>query len=448
MTAKFAGRAAAFAALAISSFAASVSAEAPNAPMPDQRLTEPLDRRTVLRAALERNPAARVWEQKARAMRAAARAEGSLPAPEVMGQVWQVPFSRPAAWDTQMIMIGVSQNFPAIGARSAREQSMAAEADAEQAMAKGQARSILRDAGHAFADYQESTAKHRIHRAHLSVTEHIFQVAEGRHAAGGSLIDVVRAQVEMSRVEADFVTDATLIESARAHLNALLAREPGAPLGPAVETEPVVPSLDVAVLVARAHAARPEFEQVAAERQARVHALRAAEREATWPSFSLGALYFPPTSAVREHSYGATVSLSLPWLWGAAAGRQEAEQEYLRAASTNLEATKIPVDAEVVTAESKARSAAYRLEVLRDRTLPASHRAFEAAQAGFESGRTDLMTVLDARRLVVDMEQDIVLARSDLEHALTDLEAAVGAEVPTRPLGSLDAKVLGGTHVQ
>jgi outer membrane protein TolC len=88
------------------------------------------------------------------------------------------------------------------------------------------------------------------------------------------------------------------------------------------------------------------------------------------------------------------------------------------------------------------------VKVLRDRTLPASRRAFDVAESGFTSGRVDLMTMLDSRRAVVDVEQEIVMARSDLSHALTDLEAAVGAEIATRPLGSLDAAAPGADHVR
>jgi outer membrane protein TolC len=419
---------------------AHVAGAEPQASTSDAQLELPLERRTVLRAALQRNPSVRVSQQRASAMRASAKAEGGLPSPEVMGQVWQVPFSHPARFDAQMIMVGVSQNFPAPGVLSAREQSMVAQANEEEAMGGDRARMVVRDAGHAFSDYQESSAKHRLHRAHLQVTRHLFDVAEARHATGGSLIDVTRAEVELSRVEVDVIRDATLVESARAHLNALLGRDPGAPLGPPVETEPMVVAWDVPTLLAKAHDSRPEIKQAVAQREAREYAVKAAEREATWPSFTVGALYFPPTDAVPVHSYGASLSMSLPWLWGAAGDRKEAERELSRAAATNLDAVRFPIDAEVVTAEANARSAAYRLMVLRDRTLPASRRSFEVAEAGFESGRTDLMTVLDARRSIVDVEHEIVMARSDLEHALTDLESAVGTEVPLKPLTQLDDK--------
>jgi cobalt-zinc-cadmium efflux system outer membrane protein len=321
---------------------------------------------------------------------------------------------------------------------------MAAQANQEDAMASDRARMITRDVGHAFTDYQESSARHRVHRGHFRVTRHLLDVAAARHGAGGALTDVTRAEVEVSRVEADVVKDATLVESARAHLNALLAREPDAPLGAPIEAEPMVPAWDVPTLVAKARASRPELKQAQAEREAKEYAVRAAEREATWPSFSVGALYFPPTKAMPEHSYGATLAMSLPWLWGAAGDRKNAERESLRAARSNVEAARIPIDSDVVTAEANARSAAYRLQVLRERTRPAAQHSLEVARAGFETGRIDLMTILDASRASLDVEEEIVMARASLERALTDLEAAVGAEVPLRSPGALDLKRLDG----
>jgi cobalt-zinc-cadmium efflux system outer membrane protein len=148
-----------------------------------------------------------------------------------------------------------------------------------------------------------------------------------------------------------------------------------------------------------------------------------------------------------HHGYGAAVSMSLPWLWGAAGHRSDAERASLGAARTNVEAAGIPVDAEVVTADTSARSAAYRFQILRNRTLPATQRSFDVARSGFENGRTDLMTLLDTRRAIVEVQRGIATARADLDRAVTELEAAVGAELPLQPLPPLDHKVLdGGEH--
>jgi cobalt-zinc-cadmium efflux system outer membrane protein len=427
-----------FAAEADAPLAGGRAAETARLTITDARLGDGVDRRTIQRAAVERNPAVRAFEQRAKAMKTMAKAEGGLPAPELMGQVWQVPFSRPAALDSQMVMFGVTQSFPAPGVLSAKEQASAAQANEELAMASDKARMTMREAGRAFSDYLESSERYGLQRAQMQIARHLVAVAEARHAAGGALIDLTRAQVELARIQADVLTDATLIKSAKARLNVLLAREPGAPLGAPVQAEPMVPDSAPGALRARAEKARPEVRQARAQEEAREHAARAAEREATWPSFALGVLYFPPTTAMPHHGYGVSASASLPWLWGGSRNRSDAESQLARAAHTSVEATRIPIGAEVVAAEAAAQTAALRLQVLRERALPASQRSFDVARAGFETGRTDLTAVLDARRAVFDLEREIIAARSDLDRGLTDLEAAVGAEVPLRPLGKLD----------
>jgi outer membrane protein TolC len=424
--------------------ASAAKAEQPSVGPSDAQLGESVDRRTVLRAALARNPTINVSKQRADAMRAAARAEGGLPSPELMGEVWQVPLSRPATLDAQMIMLGVTQSFPAPGSLSAKERAMSARANEEEATAGERARLVLREAGRAFSDYLESTAKQRIQREQVEIAKRLVAVAEARHGGGGALIDLTRAQVELLRVEADVVTDAILAEGAKSRINALLARDPRAPLGPPAETEPMVPALDLAALMSKARESRPELKQAETQREAKEYDAKAADLEATWPSFGVGVRYFPPTAAMPNHGYGAAVSMSLPWLWGTTGQRKDAERASWRAARTNVEAMRIPVDAEVVTAEASARSAASRFQILHDRALPATHRSFEVARSGFESGRTDLMTVLDARRAVVEVERGMAIARADLDRSITELEAAVGLELPLQPLPRLDRKPLDG----
>ena len=40
----------------------------------------------------------------------------------------------------------------------------------------------------------------------------------------------------------------------------------------------------------------------------------------------------------------------MPWLWGGARERRTAEEQHLHAAGTNIDAARIPIDTEVVTA--------------------------------------------------------------------------------------------------
>ena len=414
-----------------------------------ESLSGPLDRVTVIRAALASHPGIRAAEQRAHATALTASAAGRLPPPEVMLQVWQVPLAKPyALGDAGMIMVGLGQTFPAVGARGARERAGEQMATAERAMAVDRARVIHREAEHAFADYLEASARHGIHVEHRAIAERALALARARHAGGASLTDVTQAEVELARVDADVIGDRTRVIGARARINALLARDTLAPLGPPVAGEPEIAAWDLPASIAKAQQSRPQLRAADAERDARTEEARAAAQEASVPSFSVAALYFAPVGPMPAHGYGANASMTLPWIWGEASSRRDATREQAGAASTEARAAGIPVRAEVVMADMNMRASALRLQALRDRALLASKRSFEAIWAGYESGRTDVLTLLIARRSVVDIESEIVTARASLDHALAELDASVGVDVPRRALGPLDPAVFGegGDH--
>jgi outer membrane protein TolC len=415
----------------------------------EDSLSSPVDRTALVNAALRTNPSVHAAEQRAGAAVLAADAEGRLPPPEAMVQVWQVPIAKPYAIDEgQMIMVGVGQTFPAPGSRGARERAGAHGADVERAAASDRARTIRRDVEHAFADYVEATSLHRAHLEHRSVAVRALALAQARHESGASLTDVTQAEVELARTDSDVITDRTRVDGARARLNALLSRDVTSPLGAPVVGDPETSAWDVQAAIAKARQLRPELRAADATREARREQAHAADQEAKLPAFSVAALYFAPTSSLPQHGYGMNASMSLPWLWGEASARRDARQAEANAAATEARAARIGVDADVATAEANVRAGALRLQALRDRALPASRRAFEVAWSGYESSRIDILTLLSARRSVVDIEREIILARASLDHALAELGAAVGAEVPRRPLGPLDAQATkgGGGH--
>lgn len=417
---------------------------APTIASADEPWSGTIDRITVIRAAVGSHPGVHAAEQRAHASGLTAASAGSLPPPEVMLQVWQVPIAKPyAIGDAGMIMVGLGQTFPAPGARGARERAGEQMANAERALAADRARLVHRDAEHAFADYVEASARHRIHIEHRKIAERTLGLARARHAGGASLTDVTQSEVELARVDADVIGDRTRVLGSRARLNALLSRDPLAPLGPPASGEPEIAAWDLAASATTAQQSRPQLHAASAERDARAEEARAATREAMLPSFNVAALYFAPVGPMPVHGYGANASMTLPWLWGEASSRRDAAKELAVAARGEARGASIPVKAEVAMADMNMRAAGLTLQALRDRALPASKRSFEATMAGYEAGRTDVLTLLTARRAVVDIESEIVVARAALDHALAELDAAVGVDVPRRTLGPLDPAALG-----
>jgi len=425
----------ALAAIAVAPFAR--AADAPT----DEQLATATDRGPLIRAALARNPGIKAAAQRVRAMRAMSTAEGRLPDPEAMFDVWAVPIVKPyAIGDSQMISVGVRQTFPAPGALGARSESRQYAANAEEAMLADKGRDLVRDVQHAYVDLFESTTKHETHVSHVGVAKRIGDAAQMRMAGGGSLDDVAQAQLDLARLDADVATEAASIVRSRARLNALLARPHDAPLGKPQIGEPVTVTMTPAALVELARKTRPELRAADARISAQQAELRATERESRWPSFSVGALYFAPTTIMPNHGYGVTATATLPWVWGASDRKREAASALVQAGTLDAEDARLRIGVDVATASANAQAAAARLRSLRTGTLPAAKRAFEVTFAAYQANKGDLLGLLRAERAVVDTEMDIVMARAVLEHALADLDWAVGTILPRTPLDAQEAK--------
>lgn len=390
-------------------------------------------RSELIREAVSKSPGMRAAAHREKAAKLRAKATGSLPDPELMLEVWQVPISRPyAVNDAGMVMVGVKQAVPAPGSLSLREGAIEAEARMARAERDEAARKLSREIGHAFADYLEATAAHHVHQRHVTVAERVLAVARARYAAGGMLTDVSQSEVEISRSRADAAGESSRLKSIQRRLNALASRPLTAPLGPPADEGALSVTLTADAITDRALARRPDVALARAKRGASEAEQRVLDKESAAPSFSVGGLYFPPTNGMTEHGYGASLSVSMPWIWGGARGRKAAQRQSTAAANAEIEQARLDIAAEVAMSLATALGALERLKVLKRETLPASRRNLEYSLAGYETGGTSLVTLLTAQRDVVDVELEIIMARAALDHALTELDFAAGSELPKR----------------
>jgi outer membrane protein TolC len=134
------------------------------------------------------------------------------------------------------------------------------------------------------------------------------------------------------------------------------------------------------------------------------------------------------------HGYGVSASMTLPWLWGPNARKEEAQRALAQASQFDAADARLRTGVDVGTASAAARAAAERLRVLTTGALPAAKRALDVTLATYGAGKGDLLGVLRAQQAVVDTDIDIVTARAALDHALADLDWAVGTLLPRTPL--------------
>lgn len=396
-----------------------------------------VSREDVLRVAVGRDPGIVARVRRARAMLEEARAETSLPPPELGVQVWNLPLTQPyALGDADMYMVELRQRFLPAGARDARAMARVGEARAELAAASAREQDTRRRVAEVWADYVAGTLHHHVHRDHLQLLGEMLAASRGRFAAGrATLADVTRVEAERARVQRVLTRFQSDRERAARTLNALMDRPADADLGEIAEAPPETVRLALDDLVRLAL----ERRAMVAEARARVRAARAetdaARAEANRPEVSVSLGYWQDPQ--MRPGVGATAMMSLPWISGGGRAREAAARERESAERAEVEDSERAVRIEVTTALARVRGLEDELGVLRRESRRATERSIEAAHDAYVTGGGDLLMWIDAARMRLDLAMDEADLVADLQRAVAELEWSVGTALPRVALDDL-----------
>lgn len=378
---------------------------------------EPLDARTLATAVAERNPSLEAARQAWRAASARAPQERALANPMISYSLAPLSAGSDVPFGNE---VEVRQAIPWPGKREAR----AAMAEAE--------------AGAAFEDYREAllelTARagtlaadwYLVHRAlevngqHLLLLDGFREAAAARYAAGLAMQqDPLQAEVE----GANLLQAGAELEARRrvtaARINALLHRDPGAPLPPPAALGDPALLPEAAILEAEALSSRPGL----AGRDALIEAGEARLRMAILerrPDFEAMGSYSTMWMDT-EHRWMVGVAVDLPLRRGRIeAARTEAEAR-LEQARSERSAAEIEIRAEVREAWEMLRETHHRLDIQRNRVLPATRDQIRAARAGFETGGS-FLAVIEAERSLreAELREHELLAEYHRRQAMLD----------------------------
>jgi outer membrane protein TolC len=61
--------------------------------------------------------------------------------------------------------------------------------------------------------------------------------------------------------------------------------------------------------------------------------------------------------------------------------------------------------------------------------LPQAELTFQAALAGYENGKVDFATLLDAQRQIRNAKQNVIKAQAEQQARLAEIERLVGGEI-------------------
>ncbi|UJR78635.1 TolC family protein [Sandaracinus amylolyticus] len=374
------------------------------------------------------HPSLAALRARTRASIAEARAEGALPAPELMLEVWDFPIGDPERADREgMYMAGLSQALPPAGALDGRARAAAEEAREALGEWSERRRELRAEAAHACTDWAEA----RVIDARLAAAEEVLaRMIEALRArmstSDDPLAELARVEAERARVRRMRAETETSRARAEARLAAWIGESAitieGEPTLRASESTP-----DRDALFERAMRARGVIESARASARAAAARADAASAEANVPMFRVSATYMQMPQA--RAGLGASFSMTLPWLWSGEGAAHEAARARAEAALEVVAATERALRGEIAAAIASLETARRALAAIEGEERPAVERALGAIAATYASGPGDLLAWIDAVRALRELEVEDARLRAAAAHAWIDLESAVGGPI-------------------
>ncbi len=275
-----------------------------------------------------------------------------------------------------------------------------------------------------------------LHKASETVTknkdllEKFTKIAEARYAVGkGIQQDVLKAQVEVSKLIEQLTVLEQRKQTAEARLNSLLFREPETPVGKPPDLKPRDITFSLTELNEWALTNYPTLKAQQRRIDREQYGVELAKKE-FYPDFSVGVTYFNRPGL--PEMYGVNVGMKLPIYWGQKQRPAVAEAT----ASAAVEKQRLDNLTTVLFFRLKDRwlaaTTAQRLVKLYGTTiLPQSSLSLESAIAGYEVGKVDFLTLLDNLVTLVTYELSYYEQLANVEKAIAALEPLVG--VTLRP---------------
>ena len=390
---------------------------------------EPIPLRTLIEEALQHNPELVTKQAQVDAMVERIPQSNSLDDPELTIRLWNTPNSLDVTRSDRTIY-GLAQQFPFPGTLS-RQESIA-EKVAEQAGQRlaGKKREIIAAVKVAYHEWLYVYQALEIHHQEAMRLKQFFEAAKAKFRVGkGTQVDVLKAQVEQSKWFQHLPVLEQQKETAQAHLNTILNREPQAPLGAPVQSvrEPMTFSLKP--LQEQALQQRPEVREATLAVEQQNSAIKLAELQ-TYPHLRVEVQRWQNRNA--NDGFGGIVSINLPFAFWTkpkyeAGVREAIAQKQVARFKKRAVENQTRFQVQDLIAQLTAKQTI--LTLYTTTVLPQAKLTVKAAVAGYRTDRTDFLDMISADRALLAYQLEYVRTAADWEQLLARLEQVIGAEL-------------------
>ncbi len=279
-----------------------------------------------------------------------------------------------------------------------------------------------------------------INEENKGLLQRFVKIAEVKYAtARATQQDVLKAQVELSRIINELITLEQLKETAIARINTLLNRHPDSPLGIPEEVDITELTVSLEELYEKAKEISPALSILKYKIERDKAAYKLAKKQ-YYPDFTFGLNYtfindLPSTvmsSPIGESrdSYTGTLSMNIPIF------QKRKYDAGVREASARLKSSeKAYKNMENMTLfgvkdyHFKVQTAERLVKLYRDSIIPQAEQSLKAAEIGYRAGQVDFLNLIDSQRVLLDFNLAFYRAVADFGINIAELERVVGVEL-------------------
>ncbi len=266
------------------------------------------------------------------------------------------------------------------------------------------------------------------------------KIAEVKYATGkATQQDVLKAQVELSKIVNELITLEQLKETAIARINTLLNRHPDSPLGTPEEIDITELTVSLKELYEKAKEISPDLSILKYKIERDKAAYKLAKKQ-YYPDFTFGLNYTfindLPSSVMSSpigesrDSYTGTLSMNIPIFqkrkYDAGVREASARLKSSKKAYKNLENMTL---FGVKDFHFKVQTAERLVKLYRDSIIPQAEQSLKAAEIGYQAGQVDFLNLIDSQRVLLDFNLAFYRAVADFGINIAGLERVVGVEL-------------------
>ncbi len=359
------------------------------------------------------------------AARAAVEAAGAVPNPSIEASA-AYGRARDGSASAFEWGIGLSIPFDWVAQRGARIDA----AGAGEQVARAESRSLRREVLQALRVLFWNLVYEQERVAALGAlgekTSELAAMVNRRVDKGaGRPVEAVRMEVEAEKIAGELAAARLTLAARRAQLGAWLGLSPDRPITVVADLESLPePTTQAQALaeVRRGHPALAAARARVAERTGRLE----VERRARLPGAFLEAF---TDHELDRRAYGVGLALDLPvWNWNSGGIRRA--QAALDASREQVRAARLELETETIAAQGKCRAGIGLAARYKEQVLPRARSVAQTIEKTYELGEATLIEVVDARRTLLDTQQQYLATLVQAHIDCSRLAALTGEELP------------------